>query len=54
MNKRQGRIEVEPIPREVRIVKEGSLHVANPVATSAPLREAEVKSTRRSLRERRG
>jgi AbrB family looped-hinge helix DNA binding protein len=49
---REGRIEIEPIPREVQIVKVGSLHVARPVAKSSPLTQEEVERTRRSLRER--
>jgi len=50
---REGRIEIEPAPREVRIVAKGSLRVASPVAESARLRGAEVERTRRALRERR-
>jgi AbrB family looped-hinge helix DNA binding protein len=49
---REGRIEIELAPREVRIVKEGSLHVARPVEASPILSEAVVERTRRSLRER--
>jgi AbrB family looped-hinge helix DNA binding protein len=49
---RDGRIEIEPSPRTVRIVARGSLRVASPVAESERLREAQVESTRRALRER--
>jgi hypothetical protein len=49
---REGCIEIEPSPREVRIVAKGSLRVASPVAESARLSRAEVERTRRALRER--
>src|SRR5438477_142094 len=49
---REGRIEIEPSPREVRIVAKGSLRVASPVAESGRLTGAEVERTRRALRER--
>jgi AbrB family looped-hinge helix DNA binding protein len=49
---REGRIEIEPSPREVRIVAKGSLRVASPVAESARLSGAEVERARRALRER--
>ncbi|HEY6324084.1 MAG TPA: AbrB/MazE/SpoVT family DNA-binding domain-containing protein [Thermoanaerobaculia bacterium] len=49
---REGRIEIEPSPREVRIVTKGSLRVASPVAESGRLTGAEVERTRRALRER--
>jgi hypothetical protein len=40
-------------PREVKIVKKGSLHVAVPIEPSAPLTKEQVERTRRALRERR-
>jgi hypothetical protein len=49
---RDGRIEIEPSPREVRIVAKGSLRVASPMEESARLSKAEVERTRRALRER--
>jgi AbrB family looped-hinge helix DNA binding protein len=49
---REGRIEIEPSPREVRIVTKGSLRVASPVLESGRLTVAEVERTRRALRER--
>jgi AbrB family looped-hinge helix DNA binding protein len=49
---REGRVEIEPSPREVRIVPRGSLRVASPVAESDRLTGAEVERTRRALRER--
>jgi AbrB family looped-hinge helix DNA binding protein len=52
MRLREGRIEIEPSPREVRIVAKGSLRVASPVAEASPLSNAEVERTRRALRER--
>jgi AbrB family looped-hinge helix DNA binding protein len=48
----EGRIEIEPAPRDVRIVVEGSLCVAHPETPSAPLRSADVELARRALRER--
>jgi AbrB family looped-hinge helix DNA binding protein len=52
MRLREGRIELEPSPREVRIVAKGSLRVASPVEASGILSNAEVERTRRALRER--
>jgi|HubBroStandDraft_3_1064219.scaffolds.fasta_scaffold14892_5 AbrB family looped-hinge helix DNA binding protein len=49
---REGRIEIEPSPREVRIVVKGSLHVASPTIESAPLSQEEVEGIRQALRER--
>lgn len=49
---RDGRIEIEPSPREVRVVAKGKLRVASPVAKSAPLSGEEVERTRQRLRER--
>ena len=50
---RDGRIEIEPAPRQVRIVDQGGLKIATPVEASARLTGAEVERTRRALRDRR-
>lgn len=50
---REGRIEIEPAAREVRIVAKGKLRVAEPVEAASPLTEAQVERTRRALRVRR-
>jgi AbrB family looped-hinge helix DNA binding protein len=47
-----GRIEIEPAPREVRIVKKGPLRVAVPTQEGPPLTEATSERVRRELRER--
>ncbi|HVR10767.1 MAG TPA: hypothetical protein VMW75_22170 [Thermoanaerobaculia bacterium] len=52
MQLHEGRIAIEPSPREVRIVAKGSLRKSSPVETSARLSKAEVERTRRALRER--
>lgn len=49
---KEGRIEIEVAPREVRIVEKGGLYVAEPLEESAPLTNAEVERTRRLLRNR--
>ena len=49
----EGRIEIEPAPRQVRIVDRGGLKVASAVEASARLSGADVERTRRALRERR-
>lgn len=48
-----GRVEIEPLPREVRIVKKGRLHVAVPVENGDSLTNATVRETLKSVRERR-
>ena len=47
-----GRIEIEPSPREVTIVKKGSLCVATPKEPSPPLTEETVQCTRDAIRSR--
>jgi AbrB family looped-hinge helix DNA binding protein len=49
-----GRIEIFPAPREVRIVKKGRLKVAVPVAASEALTSDRVRDTLDSVRARRG
>jgi AbrB family looped-hinge helix DNA binding protein len=49
---RDGRIEIEPTPRRVEIVRRGRLHVAAPAGDSAPLTERIVRATRNRVRER--
>jgi AbrB family looped-hinge helix DNA binding protein len=47
-----GRIEIEPAPLEVRLVKRGSLTVAVPRRHTAPLTPEAVKRTLDGLRRR--
>lgn len=42
---REGRIEIEPKRRPIRIVKKGRLQVAESVETGAPLTRAVVRKT---------
>ena len=46
-----GRIEIEPVPREVRIVQRGPLRIAVPVEEGPPLAEETVQQARREIRE---
>jgi AbrB family looped-hinge helix DNA binding protein len=48
---REGRIEIEPAPRAVTLVRKGSFRVAVPVEVSDPLTEETVERVRRELRE---
>jgi AbrB family looped-hinge helix DNA binding protein len=48
---RDGRIEIEPAPRRIDIVKRGRLRVAVPDDGSASLKAEVVRSTRDRLRE---
>ncbi len=48
-----GRIEIEPAPREVRVVRKGRMHVAVPVEKSDALLSAAVRETTASVRGRR-
>jgi bifunctional DNA-binding transcriptional regulator/antitoxin component of YhaV-PrlF toxin-antitoxin module len=50
---RDGRVEIEPAPREVRIVRKGRLRIAIPVDESDALRNDDVRETTTSVRERR-
>ena len=49
---RDGRVEIEPAPREVRLVRRGRLLVAVPKEASEPLSEDAVCRTRDDLRSR--
>ncbi len=49
-----GRIEIEPAPLEVKLVKRGSLTVAVPRRPVPPLTEDLVRGTVERLRRRRG
>lgn len=49
-----GRIEIEPAPLEVKLVKRGSLTVAVPRRPVPPLTEDVVRETVERLRRRRG
>jgi AbrB family looped-hinge helix DNA binding protein len=48
-----GRIEIEPVPLEVRLVKEGRFLVAVPEDAVEPLTNDHVEETRRALRDSR-
>jgi AbrB family looped-hinge helix DNA binding protein len=50
---RDGRIEIEPLPREVHVVRKGKIWVAVPVHDGEPLRNETVRETIASVRERR-
>lgn len=49
---RDGKVEIEPAPRAVEIVKKGRVHVAVPVHDSDRLDPSTVEATRQRLRER--
>lgn len=51
---REGRIELEPAPLAVRLVRKGELLVAVPLAGVSKLTRETVEETRRSLRAERG
>lgn len=48
-----GRVEIEPAPREVRVVQRGPLWVAVPLESGEPLAQSTVERVRRNLRDRR-
>jgi AbrB family looped-hinge helix DNA binding protein len=50
---RDGRIEIEPAPRDVRIVRRDGLAVAEPVGPVEPLSEEKVRRVRDETREQR-
>lgn len=50
---RDGRVEIEPMPREVRVVRKGRIRVAVPAEDGEPLRNESVRETTASIRERR-
>ena len=47
----EGKIEIEPVPREVRIVQRGPLLIAVPVEEGPPLTDAVVEQVRGELRD---
>ncbi len=49
-----GRIEIEPAPLEVHLVKKRSLTVAMPAKAAGSLTAEQVEQTRQRLREERG
>ncbi len=49
---RDGRVEIEPRPRKVRIVRKGRVCVAEPEQPSEPLSEEVVRRTRDGIRSR--
>lgn len=49
---RDGRIEIEPAPRQIEIVKRGRLRVAEPADSSARLTTEAVRRTRDRVRDR--
>ena len=51
---RDGRIEIEPAPTEVRLSRRGRVMVATPVAEGPPLDTGVVEATRAALRSGRG
>jgi AbrB family looped-hinge helix DNA binding protein len=51
---RDGRIEIEPAPLPVKLVRRGHLLVAVPQAPVPPLRPEIVERTRQKLRRERG
>ena len=50
---RDGRIEIEPVPLPVKLVRKGRLLVAVPQEDVSPLRAETVERTRRALRRER-
>jgi len=46
-----GRIEIEPVAREVRIVQKGPLRIAVPIEEGPSLTEETVERVRREIRE---
>ena len=50
---RDGRVEIEPAPREVRVVRKGRMRIAVPVEESGVLRSDTVREATASIRERR-
>ena len=47
---RDGRVEIEPAPLPVRLVRRGRMLTARPVGSTPPLTAEAVEETRRSLR----
>jgi AbrB family looped-hinge helix DNA binding protein len=48
----EGKVEIEPLPREVRIVQRGPLWIAVPAEEGPPLSAATVDQVLRKVRER--
>ncbi len=48
----EGKIAIEPVTREVRIVRKGPLRIAVPVDEGPPLTGADVEEVRREIRQR--
>ncbi|HEV7486798.1 MAG TPA: AbrB/MazE/SpoVT family DNA-binding domain-containing protein [Thermoanaerobaculia bacterium] len=48
---RDGHVEIEAAPREVRVVRKGRMRVAVPLDEGAPLRSDVVRETTASIRE---
>ena len=49
---RDGRVEIEPARRAVRVVKRGKVYVAEPLEPSEPLTQEIVRETQKALRHR--
>lgn len=49
---RNGRVEIEPATRAVRIVKKGKIYVAEPLEPSEPLTQEIVRETQEAIRHR--
>ena len=47
---REGKIEIEPEPRDIRIVQKGPLRIAVPLEEGPLLKEATVETVRREIR----
>ena len=50
---KDGRVEIEPAPLPVRLVRRGRLLTAKPIGSAAPLTADDIEETRRSLRRER-
>lgn len=48
----EGKVEIEPLPREVKIVQQGPLWIAVPAEAGPALSEATVDQVLRKVRER--
>ncbi|MEA2417709.1 MAG: hypothetical protein QOI58_4366 [Thermoanaerobaculia bacterium] len=53
LGRRDGHVEIEAAPREVRVVRKGRMRVAVPIEEGAPLRSDAVRETTASTREHR-
>jgi len=51
---RNGLVELEPVPRDVQLVRRGKVSVVVPDEQSEPLTDATVRATQRALRKRHG